>query len=421
MPPRCVDYLHLSNVASVASNDPHHEALRRRAVEHIDALAPMLLEVSHDIHAHPELNYEERYAHDRLCAELDRAGLVARRHAYGVDTAFSATAGSTGANVAILLEYDALPEIGHACGHNIIAAAGLGAGLALAALAAEAGGRVSILGTPAEEGGGGKILMARNGAFDGIDAAMMIHPADADLLSMDTIAVQQLRVEYAGAAAHAAAAPHLGRNALDAAVLGYLGVATLRQHIGPRERVHGIFTKAGDKPSIVPKEAATHWYVRSDTIRSLQPLKQRVQASLAAGATATGCSCSCEWDGLTYSDMRDNQSMVEAYIGNAALLGREVMDPRTVGRRVVGSTDMGNVSYLVPSIHPMIKVAPDGVAIHTIDFAASARSDSGDRAVLDGAKIMALTAIDLWLDPDLLTRVRQDFGPNGPDRTVLAP
>ncbi len=390
-------------------------------MERIDELGPMLLQVSHDIHDHPELNYEERYAHDRLCEELERAGLSPQRHAYGVETAFAAHAGTTGPNVAILLEYDALPEIGHACGHNIIAASGLGAGLALASLANEAGGRISILGTPAEEGGGGKILMARNGAFASVDAAMMIHPADADLISMDTIAVQQVRVEYTGAAAHAAAAPHLGRNALDAAVLGYLGVATLRQHIGPRERVHGVFTKAGDKPSIVPKEAATHWYVRSDTIGTLQPLKQRVQASLEAGASATGCSCQCEWDGLTYSDMRDNEPMVEAYLRNAAAFGRTVADPRLVGRRVVGSTDMGNVSYLVPSIHPMIKVAPDGVAIHTTDFATSARSEAGDRAVLEGAKIMALTALDLWLDATLMDKVRGAFGSGGPDLTVLAP
>ena len=396
------------------------ETLKREACARIDELAALLLDVSHDIHSHPELNYEEHYAHDRLCAELDRAGLAPVRHAYGVDTAFRADAGRAGATVGVLLEYDALPEIGHACGHNIIAAAGLGAGLALAGLADRAGGRVAILGTPAEEGGGGKILMAREGAFDGLDAAMMIHPADADLVSMDTIAVQQLRVEYAGAAAHAAAAPHLGRNALDAAVLGYLGVSTLRQHIGPRERVHGIFTKAGDKPSIVPKEAAMHWYVRSDTIASLQPLKARVSASLEAGALATGCSCRCEWDGLTYSDMRDNPAIVDSYVRNAGNLGRTVQDPTLAGRRVVGSTDMGNVSYLVPSIHPMIKVAPDGVAIHTEAFAAAAAGPQGDRAVLDGAKAMAMTAIDLWVDADLRHAARAAFGAGGPDRSVLA-
>lgn len=405
---------------STAAPSVDAAALKRKACERIDALANRLVSVSHDLHEHPELNYQEHYAHERLVGELTGSGLSPTPHAYGVETAFRADAGAEGYRVAVLLEYDALPEIGHACGHNIIAAAGLGAGLVLAELAAEAGGRVAIMGTPAEEGGGGKILMARSGAFDDVDAAMMIHPADADLIRIDAIAVQQVEAHYEGRAAHAAAAPHEGRNALDAAVLGYLNVAALRQHIAGHERLHGIFTAAGDKPSIVPKYAATHWFVRSGTIASLQPLKDRVSACLEAGALASGCSCSLQWEDQTYSDMRDNLPMVEAYCANAALLGREVRDPQAVGRRVVGSTDMGNVSYLVPSIHPMIKVAPDGVPIHTVDFARWARSTEGDRAVLDGAKAMAMTVIDLWTDAALRRRVSDAFGSAGPDRSVLA-
>jgi amidohydrolase len=396
------------------------DALKADACAEVDRLASRLIEVSHDLHAHPELNYQERYAHDRLCAELEQSGLSPTRHAFGVDTAFRADAGAGGYRVAVLLEYDALPEIGHACGHNIIAAAGLGAGLALAALTGRGAGSVAILGTPAEEGGGGKILMARNGAFDDVDAAMMVHPADADLIRIDAIAVQQVEASYNGVAAHAAAAPQEGRNALDAAVLGYLNVAALRQHIAGHERLHGIFTAAGDKPSIVPKHAATHWFVRSGTIASLQPLKARVSACLEAGALASGCSCTLLWEDHTYSDMRDNGPMVEAYCANAERLGRQVRDPLQVGRRVVGSTDMGNVSYLVPSIHPMIKVAPDGVPIHTTDFARWAASAEGDLAVLDGAKILAMTAIDLWKDPELRRRTAEAFGPQGPDRSVLA-
>ena len=219
--------------------------------------------------------------------------------------------------------------------------------------------------------------MAREGAFDGVDAAMMVHPADADLIRIDAIAVQQVEATYQGKEAHAAAAPHEGRNALDAAVLGYMGVAALRQHITTDERLHGIFTRAGDKPSIVPKLASTHWFVRSGTVARLQPLKERVAACLQAGALATGCSCNLQWEDHTYSDMRDNMALVAAYCDNAARLGRTVRDPREVGRRVVGSTDMGNVSYLAPSIHPMIKVAPDGVPIHTREFAEWAASKIG--------------------------------------------
>jgi amidohydrolase len=316
-------------------------------------------------------------------------------------------------------EYDALPEIGHGCGHNIIAAAGLGAAIALASIAKDSGGRVRYMGTPAEEGGGGKILMARNGALTGVDLAMMVHPADADLATIDAIALQQLLVEYSGLESHAAAAPHLGRNALDAAVLGYMAVATLRQHILPTERVHGIFLKSGDKPNIVPSEASTEWYVRSNDVTSLAALKPRVLAALESGAHACGCSVSHEWIGAAYADMVTNNTMGTIYAHNALRLGRTVTDPRQGGHRVVGSTDMGNVSHLVPSIHPMIASAPSGTSIHTKQFAQFARSPMADKAVLDGAKAMAMTAIDYWTSPERQVAVAAEFGAANPDKNVL--
>ena len=377
------------------------EALKAAVCAEVDRLADQLLHASHEIHAHPELNFEEHFAHDLLVEQLRSAGLDTTAHAYGVDTAFEASAGQQGFNVAVLCEYDALPGIGHACGHNVIATAGLGAGLAAAAVAEQAGGRLRIMGTPAEEGGGGKIVMARRGAFEQVGAAMMVHPADADLISMDCIALQELHVQIHGKAAHAAAAPWEGRNALDAAVLGYMNIAAMRQHIRPTERIHGIITKGGDKANIVPAETAMEWIVRSATIESLQPLKQRVLTSLEAAASACACTIDNEWHDHTYADMIDNGPMVAAYVTNAARVGRTVVDPASVGRRVVGSTDMGNISYLVPSIHPMIKVAGDGVAIHTLEFAEWARSPDGDKAVLDGAKAMAMTIVDLWTSADL--------------------
>jgi amidohydrolase len=377
------------------------EALKVAVCAEVDRLADQLLHASHEIHAHPELNFEEHFAHDLLVDQLHAAGLDATAHAYDIDTAFEASAGDEGFVVAVLCEYDALPGIGHACGHNVIATAGLGAGLAAAAVAEQAGGMLRILGTPAEEGGGGKIAMARRGAFEDIGAAMMIHPADADLISMDTIALQELHVQYHGKAAHAAAAPWDGRNALDAAVLGYINIAAMRQHIRPTERIHGVFTKGGDKANIVPAETEMEWIVRSATIESLQPLKQRVLTSLESAATACACSIDHQWHDHTYADMIDNGPMVAAYVNNAARVGRTVVDPAAVGRRVVGSTDMGNISYLVPSIHPMIKVASDGVAIHTVEFAEWARSADGDKAVLDGAKSMAMTIVDLWTSAEL--------------------
>jgi amidohydrolase len=387
------------------------EALKERAVAAIDAIAGDLAAASHSIHAHPELAYAEHHAHRLLTDVLADAGLRPERGSHGIETAFALDAGRTGPTVAVLCEYDALPGIGHACGHNIIATAGLGAGLALAGLADEAGGRLRLLGTPAEEGGGGKIQMARRGAFEGVDAAVMVHPADTDYAKMSAIAVQQLVVRYHGAAAHAAAYPERGRNALDAAVLGYMNVAALRQHILPTERLHGIFTRAGEKPNIVPAETEMDWYVRSPTIDSLQPLKARVAACLESAAVATGCSAHLEWQPNTYADVVDNLPLLAAYCANSRRIGRHLTLDDVDGTG--GSTDMGNVSYLVPSIHPMLAVAPAGVSLHTPEFADHARSAAGDRAVIEGAKVMALTAIDVWTSPDLRERMRREFG-DGP-------
>jgi amidohydrolase len=373
-------------------------ALQQRVLDAVDRRADRLLEVSHEIHAHPELCFEEHTAHRILTDELERAGLSVTRGAYDLPTAFDARAGTEGPTVAVLCEYDALPGIGHACGHNIIAAAGLGAALVLAELAGELGGRLAVLGTPAEEGGGGKVFMIERGAFAGIDAALMVHPAGAELRSMQTLAIHQLMARYQGRAAHAAAAPWAGANALDAAVLGYNAVAALRQHIRPDERIHGIFTKAGDKPNIVPELAEAHWYVRAGTRERLAELKSRVLVCLESGAAAAGCTMHHEWLDPAYDDMVDNRVLLDRYSAHAARFGRHPVDP-TPDQTVVGSTDMGNVSQVVPSIHPMIQAAPDGVAIHTAAFAEHARSAMGDRAVIDGAKLLALTALDLWIDP----------------------
>jgi amidohydrolase len=377
-----------------------------RAWAEIDRRAPMLLDVSHRIFDEPELCFDEHVAHDLLCDVLEAEGLETQRSAYGLETAFVARAGNEGPTVGVLCEYDALPGIGHACGHNVIAAAGLGAGLAAAALSEELGGRVRILGTPAEEGGGGKVFMMREGAFDGLDAAIMVHPADHDLPSLTTLAIHRLVATFHGAASHAAAAPEQGRNALDAAVLGYVNIAALRQHIRPEERVHGVFTDGGGKPNIVPQRAAMEWYVRSPTTEGLLALENRVLDCLRAGAAAAGCTMEHHWIDPAYAEMVDDADLLESYRRHAAALGRPLGRPEELGH-VVGSTDMGNVSQVVPAIHPMIAVAPPGVSIHTPEFAAHARGEAGDRAVIDGAKARAATVRDRWAaGPVATTAVR---------------
>lgn len=390
------------------------EELKRDVAAEVDRLAPLLIEISHDIHAHPELNYEETHAHSVLTDALAGGFADVTRSAFGVDTAFHATAGDPERPaVAILLEYDALPEIGHACGHNVIAAAGLGAALALAPFMSATAGRLEVYGTPAEEGGGGKIAMARNGAFRGLSAAMMVHPADADLTSMRAIAIHECCASFHGLEAHAAAAPHKGRNALDAAVLAYNSVAALRQHIRPTERVHGIFTHGGDKPNIVPKFASMNWYVRSDTLETLAPLKRRVEDCFRGAALATGCEVDLEWEDHAYADVRDSVALLTAYVDNGTRIGRDFVQP-SANNMVVGSTDMGNVSYLAPSIHPMIQVAPRGVPIHTARFADHARAEEGDRAAVDGAKLLALTALDVWANEVLRAEIAAEFAGLGP-------
>lgn len=388
---------------------PDLDDAKRRIEAEIDGLADRLVAVSHAIHAQPELGFAEQTAHDMLTDLLAERGVEVERSAHGLSTAFVGRAGSSGPTVAVCCEYDALPGIGHACGHNIIAAAGIGAGLAAAAFAGELGGRIRILGTPAEEGGGGKVIMADAGAFADVDAALMVHPADADLRWMNSLAIQRVVVTYTGRAAHAAAAPEKGRNALDAAVLGYVNVAALRQHIRPDERVHGIFIQAGDAANVVPATATAEWYVRSPSSAGLATLRARVVACLTAGADAAGCTLALDWLDPAYTELVGNEPLDDLYAANAARRGRTVHRPGEAGSTVVGSTDMGNISHLVPSIHPMIQVAPPGVAIHTEAFARHAAGPDGDVAVIDGAKAIACTVADLWLRPAALDAARSVF------------
>tara|TARA_B100000929_G_scaffold144350_1_gene114277 strand:- start:1557 stop:2723 length:1167 start_codon:yes stop_codon:yes gene_type:complete len=380
---------------------------KRKVCSYIDDISDELIAVSHAIHENPELGYEEHFAHEQLTKVLIDKGLDVSKGVYELDTAFEATAGKTGPVVALLCEYDALPGIGHACGHNIIAAAGIGAGLAASTLAETFNGRLRILGTPAEEGGGGKVRMLKRGAFESVEAVLMVHPADADLPNISSLAVQQLKATYRGKAAHAAAAPEKGINALDGAVLGYVGVAALRQHIAPDERLHGIFTDGGQKANIVPETAESIWYARSSTMERLEVLKTRLVETLNGGAKSAGCEIHIEWVNEPYAEVLDNTPILDAYMKNSESIGRVVKPP--IGDGIVGSTDLGNVSHIVPSIHPMVKVAPEGTAIHTTDFEKCAKSAEADKGLLDSAKAMAMTVIDCWHDPSLLKQAKEFF------------
>jgi amidohydrolase len=386
------------------------DTLKKDVTAAVDAMAGELLSLSHAIHAEPELALNEFKAAARLTGTVECHGMPVQREAFGLETAYvSAFGHAQGPEIGILSEYDALPGVGHACGHNIIATSGLGAALALASLGARLPGRVRYLGTPAEERFGGKEIMARAGAFDGLAAAMMMHPSNLDLVTMPCIAISEVEATYFGRAAHAAAMPYRGLNALDAVVTAYQSIAQLRQHIKQSERIHGIITDGGLAANIVPEKAACRFYVRAADVHELTKLKTRVQACFEAGALATGCKLELQWGSTDYLDLKTNWPMAGAFERNAGALGREFFPVKDIPPGFAGSTDMGNVSHRVPSIHPMFAVAPAGVIIHNAEFAIWAASEKGDAAVLDGAKALAQTALDLMCDAPLRERVKADF------------
>jgi amidohydrolase len=386
------------------------EALKKDVASAVDAIAEELLSLSHAIHQEPELALNEFKAAERLTAAVEAHGLPVQRAAFGLETAYVSEFGSSGGpEIAILSEYDALPGVGHACGHNIIATSGLGAALALAKLGGKLPGQVRYLGTPAEERFGGKEIMARAGAFDRLDAVMMMHPSNLDLATMPCIAISEVEATYYGRAAHAAAMPYRGLNALDAVVTAYQTIAQLRQHIRQSERIHGIITDGGLAANIVPEKAACRFYVRAGDIHELMKLKARVQACFEAGALATGCRLELQWGNTDYLDLKTNWPMAGAFERNATELGREFFPIQDIPPGFAGSTDMGNVSHRVASIHPMLAVAPAGVIIHNAEFATWAASEKGDMAVIDGAKALAQTALDLMCDAALAERVKSDF------------
>ncbi len=384
-------------------------ALKRQACDAIDAMSDELISISHEIHANPELAFHEHKAATLLSDRVEKEGLPVTREAFGLETAYATEFGDQGPTVGILSEYDALPGIGHACGHNIIATTGLGASLALAKLNGALPGRVRYLGTPAEEQGGGKELMAQEGAFDGLDAAMMVHPAGVDLATMPCICVSEVEVIYTGKSAHASAMPHAGLNALDALVTAYQSIAQLRQHIRPTERIHGIINEGGVAPNIVPDRASGVFYVRAAEAISLAALKERVQACFEAGALATGCTADIRWAKADYLDMKTSWPIAEAYEANARSLGRDFFPLEKMPSGSAGSTDMGNVSHRVPSIHPMISSAPPSVVIHNPEFARWAGGEMGDKACIDGAKSLAMTAIDFMTDAALQEAAKAGF------------
>ena len=387
------------------------QQLKSRITAEVEALQEQLIDLSLRIHAHPEIAFQEEQASAWLTEYLEGHGFRVERGICDLPTAFRAERGEGAPRVALLAEYDALPGIGHGCGHNIIATASVGAGVAVDAVREEVGGSVVVIGTPAEEVYGGKVLMARRGAFEGLDAAMLCHPGSRNAAYAHALACAELTVEYFGKEAHAAARPEAGVNALDALIIAFNGIAALRQHIRSSARIHGIITEGGQAPNIVPGHAAGSFLVRAEDEEYLEELKGRVIACFEAGAQATGARLEYRWGEAQYAAMRTNSPLAEAYRANLETVGRQIEDAGT--SRSMGSTDMGNVSALVPAIHPTIAIAPRDVSAHSPEFARCAASEDGHRGLIDATRALAFTAVDVLADADLRQQMRDAFEETG--------
>ncbi|MCB9140428.1 MAG: M20 family metallopeptidase [Caldilineaceae bacterium] len=384
------------------------DALKARVIDIVDELSVRLIAVSQTLHANPELAFEEYESMKLLADTAQEYGFAVERGVAGLDTAFVATAPGQGPGptVAFVAEYDALPGLGHACGHNIIGTAALGAALAVQAVRDQTPGVIKLIGTPAEERGGGKVIMVERGVFDGVDAAMMVHPGTKTMTTRGTLASNKIEFEWFGKASHAAAAPDLGINALDACIQTFNNINALRQHLTDDVRIHGIITHGGQAPNIVPEYASAAFSVRAATSeRSFETLEKVIRCA-EAGALAAGATVKYQHE-AHYANRIANPTLARLFGANVTALGETVVEPAHDER--MGSSDMGNVSQTVPSLHPYLPIADIGVGGHTPEFAVAAASERGNHALLQSAKAMAMTAVDLMTQPELVEQMRQDF------------
>lgn len=383
-------------------------AAKAKICEIIESMAREIVGWSREIHAHPELGHQEHMASGLLAGVLEAHGFSVERGTAGLPTAFRAVSPPGGRRpaVAFLAEYDALPELGHACGHNIIGAASAAAGIVLSQVWAGPEGSVIVLGTPAEETDGAKVVMLERGVFQDIDAALMIHPGSRNTVSNSSLAIDAVEMTFTGRPAHAAGAPHEGINALDACILTFNGVNALRQHLRDDVRIHGIIVEGGVAPNIIPERAVARFYIRAARRDYLDQVVERVKNCARGGALALGAQVSFRNFEVSNDDIRPNAALAAAFRNNLRTLGlKHIESPGTT----FGSTDIGNVSHAVPTIHPTLAIGPETVVAHTPAFAQAAASEDGDRALILGAKALAMTGYDLLADAELLRRVRAEF------------
>ncbi|KAF9391937.1 hypothetical protein BGX21_011119 [Mortierella sp. AD011] len=389
-----------------------------KTVHHaIEAVSAELREISLKLHANPELGWKEYKAHALLTDYLEAKGFQVERKAFGLDTAFAATAGSSDrVTIGICSEYDALPGIGHACGHNLIAISGVATAIGIKAVIEKfhLAAQVKLLGTPAEELEGGKIVMLNKGAFENLDVCMMLHGANTDVVYTNFLALDTVEVEFFGKASHASASPWEGINALDAAVLTYTNIGLMRQQMRPDQRVHGIIKDGGKAANIIPDYTKSVYTVRSPKYSEVEVLKKRVEAIFKGAAAATGCKVALKW-GSPYMDILTNDPLARKFEHFMNAQGLKYAPKQEQQSKVSGSTDMGNVTYAVPGIHPMFNILnldgkdDNSMGLHTSAFASAASQRTGHIATLRAAKGLAMTGVECILDDKFLDSVKKDF------------
>jgi amidohydrolase len=382
--------------------------LKSQIIARVESHREELCSLSRKIHDNPELGFHEFKAAEWLTGYLEKYHFKVERGTFGLETAFRASYGKGSPVIALLAEYDALPDLGHGCGHNLICTAAAGGGIAAQLAVDEYGGQIVVIGTPAEELYGGKVTMAQKGAFADLDAAMMVHPGGHDSVVTEALACQGLYIEFFGKSSHAAGRPEAGINALEAMIQSFNGINSLRQHIHSKARIHGIITDGGQAPNVVPAHSAGSFLVRAADEAYLKELKQRVLNCFIGAATATGARLEYRWDELCYAPLLNNLTMARLFVHNMQQTGRKMklVDPE----KSFGSTDFGNVSQLVPGIHASVSITSRrGVVTHSPQFAEAAVSEKGMQGMLDAAKAMAMTVTDLFADPELLAKAKKEF------------
>jgi amidohydrolase len=389
----------------VATGPSDVASVKEAAAAVVDRHLGELVALSHAVHDTPELCFGETASAQAVAAAMRSGGLQVDEGVYDLPTALESRTGEGELVVAVCAEYDALPDVGHACGHNIIAATAVGAGLALASVADQLGLTVRVLGTPAEEGGGGKVLMLERGAFAGVHAAMMVHPWPTERLTAQCLAVAHYDVRYRGREAHASAAPWEGVNAQDALTVAQVAIGLLRQQLPPGDQVHGVVIESSAAANVIPAAVTARYMVRAPTAARLAALRPRIDACFEAGALATGCTLEYEELSPVYSHMEADPELLRAYRANAEALGRRFEADDAGSALPTFSTDMANVSLAVPTIHPLIGIETHGAVNHQREFAAACVTPSADAAVRDGAVALAWTAIDAAGDPALRARL----------------